>query len=95
VDATVENKTGAAIQLLEVDYPTASFGADTLADGAAMHYRFQLRGDGPLKVQYNGSDGHHAEVGGPSLAEPQEGTLRITLLPGGKVEFHPDLSPAK
>ena len=31
VDVTVENHTGAPIQLLEVDYPSASFGADQLA----------------------------------------------------------------
>lgn len=94
VDATVENQTGAPIQLLEVDYPTASFGADTLAAGAAMHYRFQLRGSGPLKVQYTGADGHQVEIAGPAVAERQEGVLRITLLPAGKAEFHPDLSPA-
>jgi hypothetical protein len=29
VDATVENRTGSPIQLLEVDYPSASFGADS------------------------------------------------------------------
>ena len=50
VDATVENHTGAAIQLLEVDYPSASFGANTLAAGAVFSYRIQLRGIGPLKV---------------------------------------------
>jgi hypothetical protein len=48
----VENRTGAAIELLEVDYPSASFGADTLASGADFHYRFQVRGSGPVKVQY-------------------------------------------
>jgi hypothetical protein len=50
IDTTVENRTGGAIQLLEVDYPSASFGADTLASGANFHYRIQLRGSGSLKV---------------------------------------------
>ena len=36
VDVTVENRTGGAIQLLEVDYPSASFGADSLAAGAGL-----------------------------------------------------------
>ena len=31
IDATIENRTGAPIQLLEVDYPSASFGVDSLA----------------------------------------------------------------
>jgi hypothetical protein len=94
VDATIENRTGAPVQLLEVDYPSASFGANTLAAGAVFHYRIQLNGRGPLKVQYTGGDGRQAQIDGPSVAERQEGTLQIVLLPGGKAEFHPQLTPA-
>lgn len=93
IETTVENRTGTAIQLLEVDYPSASFGADKLADGEIFHYRIQLRGSGPLKVQYTGSDGQQRQIDGPALAEPQEGLLEIVLLPGGKAEFHPQLTP--
>jgi hypothetical protein len=92
VDATVENRTGGAIQLLEVDYPSASFGADSMAAGAVFPYRIQLRGSGPLKVQYTGSDGRQAQVEGPMLFERQEGRIEIVLLPGGKAEFHPLLT---
>ena len=94
VDATVENRTGAPIQLLEVDYPSASFGANSLAAGAVFHYRIQLRGIGPLKVQYTGQDGRQAQIDGPTVAERQEGALQIVLLPGGKAEFHPQMTPA-
>lgn len=93
IDTTVENRTGGAIQLLEVDYPSASFGANSLAAGEVFHYRIQLRGSGPLKVQYTGSDGQQAQMDGPSLSEPQEGRIEIVLLPGGKAEFHPQLTP--
>ncbi|MGA2167340.1 MAG: hypothetical protein ABSG62_03960 [Terracidiphilus sp.] len=93
IDATVENRTGAPIQLLEVDYPSASFGANTLAAGEVFHYRIQLRGSGPLKVQYTAGDGRQAQIDGPSVAERQEGRLQIVLLPGGKAEFHPQLTP--
>ena len=94
VDTTVENRTGAPIQLLEVDYPNASFGADRLATGAVFHYRIQLQGRGPLKVQYTAADGRQAQVNGPTLTERQEGQLQIVLLPGGTAEFHPRLTPA-
>lgn len=94
VETTVENRTGAPIQLLEVDYPSASFGANSLASGAVFHYRIQLRGTGPLKVQYTSSDGHQAQIDGPIVAERQEGALNIVLLPGGKAEFHPQMTPA-
>jgi hypothetical protein len=92
IDTTVENRTGGAIQLLEVDYPSAGFGANSLADGAVLPYRIQLRGAGPLKVQYTGSEGHQVQIEGPTLAEPQEGRMEIVLLPGGKAEFHPQLT---
>jgi hypothetical protein len=92
IETTVENRTGGTIQLLEVDYPSASFGADSLATGAKFHYRIQLRGSGPLKVQYTGSDGRQAQIEGPALAEPQEGQLEIVLMPGDKAEFHPQLT---
>lgn len=95
VDATVENRTGAPIQLLEVDYPSASFGAGKLAAGDVFHYRIQLRGAGPLKVQYTGADGNVAQIDGPAMAERQEGQLRIVLLPGGKARFAPQLTPAR
>lgn len=93
IDATVENRTGAAIELLEVDYPSASFGADSLGPGADYHYRFQVRLSGPVKVQYTESASHTVrQKTGPELFEGQEGHLEIVLLPDGKTEFHPELS---
>jgi hypothetical protein len=94
IDSTVENRTGAAIELLEVDYPSASFGADTLSANADLHYRFQVRLSGPVKVQYTESATHQVrQMTGPTVFEKQEGRLEIVLLPGGKAEFHPALTP--
>jgi hypothetical protein len=93
IDAVVENRTGEKIELLEVDYPSASFGVDALASGAAYHYRFQVRGSGPVKVQYTESGSVKVrQAVGPSLYEHEEGSLEIVLLPDGKAEFHPQLS---
>jgi hypothetical protein len=94
IETTIENRTGGPIQLLEVDYPSASFGVNSLAAGAEYHYRIQLRGSGPLKLQYTGSDGRKTLVEGPMLFEQQEGRIEIVLLPEGKVEFHPELTDA-
>ena len=93
VDATVENRTGAPIQLLEVDYPSASFGADSLPADATFHYRFQVRGSGQLKVSYTAANGQTVQISGPTLTERQQGKLEIVLEPGGKAEFHPQLAP--
>lgn len=93
IEVTVENRTGAPIELLEVDYPSASFGADTLAAAADYHYRIQVRLSGPVKVQYTESTSRQIrQITGPDLFERQEGRLVIVLLPGGKAEFHPELT---
>lgn len=93
IETTVENRTGAAIQLLEVDYPSASFGADSLAAGAEFHYRIQIQGKGALKVLYATDGGQKEQISGPQLFEHQQGSLLIVLLPGGKAEFQPELTP--
>jgi hypothetical protein len=91
VEATIENRTGATVQLLEVDYPSASFGVDALTSGAIYRYRFQVQGSGPLKIQYATPNGHQVQISGPTLHERQQGTLSIILLPAGQAEFHPQL----
>lgn len=89
VEITVQNQTGAPVRLMEVDYPDASFGSDTMAPGASMHYRIQVTGDGPLTLQYTDGSGHTVHNKGPALTAKQEGSLQILLLPSGKAEFHP------
>jgi hypothetical protein len=93
IDATIENRTGAAVQLLEVDYPSASFGSDAIAAGADYHYRFDVQGSGPISVEYTGANHAQVKKTGPTLFDRQEGRLVIVLLPGGEVEFHPQLTP--
>jgi hypothetical protein len=89
IDIDVENRTGAPIRLLEVDYPNASFGSDGMASGAILHYRIQVTGDGPLTLQYTAGNGHSVQNNGPSFAAGAQGKLDILLLPAGKAEFHP------
>jgi hypothetical protein len=87
IDTTIENRSGAPVQLLEVDYPSASFGVDALAAGAQFHYRFDVIGSGPVTIQYTGANRQAVKKTGPTLYERQEGRLDIVLLPGGQVEF--------
>ena len=93
VDSTIINRTGGPVQLIEVDYPEASFGVDALPAGAIYHYRFKITGTGPLKIDYTASDNHQFHATGPNLFEHEQGRLEIVLLPGGKVEFHSQLTP--
>lgn len=95
VDISVENRSGGAVQLLEVDYPSASFGADRLAGGADLTYPVQVRGSGAVRIQYtDASTGVQIRSFGAYLKEHQSGRLTIQLLPGGSVRFQPSLSPA-
>jgi len=94
IDAEIQNHSGQNIHELEVDYPTASFGANSLASGGTMHYRLQIRGSGPVKVEYTFENGRTTHAQGLNLGEHQQGSLTIRILPGGKVDFVPKLTPA-
>jgi len=94
VDATIENHTGNPVRQLEVNYPSASFGTNTLSPGNPMHYRFKIRGSGPIRVEFISQDGTTIHAQGLTLEEKQHGALVIRLLPHGKVEFIPSLQPA-
>jgi hypothetical protein len=93
IDATIENRTGAPVTLMEVDYPSASFGADALPANGVFRYSFQTRGSGQVSVQYTSADGRQLQIKGPTLYEHQQGRLDIVLLRDGKAEFHPSLEP--
>lgn len=92
IDTTIQNRTGAAIRLLEVDYPDASFGTDIVTAGSDYHYRIQIQGSGPLKITYTGPGNTQVHIKGPELTQHQQGRLQIVLLPGGKADFQPDLT---
>lgn len=79
VEADVINDSGGAVSLVEVDYPSASFGKESLANGAVYHYRFKILGDGPTKILWTDAQRKDHSVAGPSLQEGQEGTLTVTM----------------
>ena len=72
IEATVENHTGAALTLLEVDYPSASFGADILAPEGTFHHRIQTRGNGPISVQYTATGSRTVQISGPTLQKDRK-----------------------
>jgi len=86
VEATVSNRTPQRIELIEVDYPSASFGTQALAPGADFHYRFKVLGTGKLKLTYTDSANKEQKSEGPDLNEGVEGPLHIVIEPG-KVQW--------
>ncbi len=75
----MHNGTRSSVTLLEVDYPSASFGKETLAADADFHYRFKILGNGGTKVLWTDAAHREHAVAGPNLKEGQEGSIRITL----------------
>ena len=83
VAATIQNRTGKAISLVELDYPSASFGAETLAAGQDFHYRFKVLGSGGVKLLWTDAARVDRHADGPELVEGDEGTLTVTITDGG------------
>ena len=79
IEATVHNSTGGPVSVVEVDYPSASFGTQSLADGADFHYRFKVLGSGSTKVLWTDAKHQDHTVAGPPLQEGAEGHLLVTL----------------
>ncbi|QHS51239.1 hypothetical protein [Edaphobacter sp. 12200R-103] len=83
VEATVSNRTPQQLRLIEVDYPSASFGTQTLAPGADYHYRFKIIGEGKLTLTYTDAANKEQKSNGPELKEGDEGPLHIIITPSG------------
>jgi len=83
VVTTVSNRTSRPIELLEVDYPSASFGTQNLAPGADFHYRFKVLGSGSMKLLYTDSTHQDHKSDGPFLKEGAEGPLAIVITDTG------------
>lgn len=95
VQASIVNHSGSTAQLIEVDYPSASFGTQQLANNTTYHYRFKILDSGPVKIAFTGDGGKAYTSTGPTLNEGQQGSLTITLESDGKVTWAPELSTPK
>jgi hypothetical protein len=62
-----------------VDYPSQSFGTETLATNQTFRYRFKVQGSGPVKLQFQDASGKPHSSTGPALNEGAEGTLTVTI----------------
>ena len=92
IEATITNGSTAPLNVIQVDYPSASFGVQTLAPGEVFHYRFKLLGSGPIKLTFSDAKNGEHTVTGPLLIEGQEGPLDITLTQE-RADFRATLRP--
>ena len=90
VEATVRNSSSQNLTLVEVDYPSASFGWQALPPGSERHYRFKILGNGPTTLTFSDVSGREHRVSGPVLREGESGSLLITLSQQ-TADWNPDL----
>jgi len=95
VETTIENTGPAPLRLIEVDYPSASFGMQTLDAHATYHYRFKVQGSGPITINWTDAAGKTHAAAGPVFQEGHQGTLHITIDPSANVSWNVNLSGAK
>jgi len=79
VSATISNHRSTAVTLVEVDYPSASFGIQKLAPGEEYRYKFKVMGKGPTTLLWSEQSKQGQKDFGPVLREGDEGTLNITF----------------
>jgi len=93
IEATITNHSATPLSVVQVDYPSASFGTQSLQPGASFHYRFKLQGSGPVKITFSDSALTEHHQTGPVLNEGQEGTLQIIFPTADKAEFSTSVHP--
>lgn len=81
ISTTIINRSGQPIRLVEVDYPSASFGTGQLAEGAIFRYRFKVLGSGSASLSWIDAAGKEHTSTGPTLNEGQEGQLAVNVGP--------------
>ncbi|HEX3471039.1 MAG TPA: hypothetical protein VHT28_07620 [Silvibacterium sp.] len=95
VETTIVNDSSISLRLIEVDYPSASFGTQSLEAHAIYHYRFKVQGSGPITLTWTDNAGKAHTATGPTLTEGQHGNLRISIDPTGNVNWSENLSGAR
>jgi hypothetical protein len=91
IDATVKNGGPRPISLVQVEYPSASFGTQSIAPGKEFHYRFKVLGSGPMKITYTDAAEQEHKASGPTLNEGNEGKLTILVASEG-VHWQPAMT---
>jgi hypothetical protein len=85
VNATIRNHGSTPISVVQMDYPSASFGTQSIAPGQEFKYRFKVLGSGTVKLTYTDAAQVEHKFTGPSLKEGDEGSLSAVVGAGDPV----------
>jgi hypothetical protein len=79
VRVTLMNSSSQPVNTIEVNYPGAAFGVNTLTPGQMWPYTIKPLETGPLKVQYTNAQGKSLSFIGPTLYKNNEGAIVVML----------------
>jgi hypothetical protein len=77
INVNLTNSSSQPVSSIIVDYPTATFGVNTLDPGKSFHYVIKPLDTGTLKIQFADAAGRTHNVAGPLVKKGQEGTIEI------------------
>jgi hypothetical protein len=95
IETDIVNNSGAALRLIEVDYPSASFGKQSLDPRTTYHYHFKIQGSGQITISFTDAAGKIHNATGPELKEGQHGPLTISVDSSGNVAWSQHLATAQ
>ena len=87
IQTTVVNASSGPLHVVQVAYPSASFGTQDLLPGQVFHYRFKVIGSGPVKLDFTDARMQEHQQNGPELHEGDEGQLLIRFPAQDRAEF--------
>jgi hypothetical protein len=87
IETSIRNDGNAPLNLIEVSYPSASFGTQSLAPHSVFHYRFKVQGSGPITLSYVTPDNQTHTLAGPTLSEGDQGALTVAINPAGQISW--------
>src|SRR5262249_22211309 len=79
IKVSLTNTSAQPLSAIIVDYPTATFGVNTLAPGKTFQYTIKPLDSGALKIQFADANGKIHRATGPVVMKGQEGTIQINL----------------
>jgi hypothetical protein len=79
IRVSLTNTSEQPLSAIIVDYPTATFGVNTLAPGKTFQYTIKPLDSGVLKIQFTDADGKIHNVTGPAIKKGAEGTIAIRI----------------
>lgn len=85
VKINLTNTSAQPIRTIIVDYPNATFGKDTLAQGATFSYGIKVVETGPLKIQFTDAMGIIHTYLYPALHKNDDGSIEVSLNQNGAV----------